>query len=347
MASHERVTLSPATSRWCTIIWMGLILLYHRIADAECDPWSLCVSPRRFAEHLEIINKIGRPCTLRELVHGIQAGGVPPRCIAVTFDDGYVDNLHNAEPLLRRHGVPATFFVVSGFLAQHREFWWDELEALILTPGVLPATLRLTIREHVFEAELGSWAHYDVAAHGVNRAWRASGQGAPTLRHALYLSLYESMKPLTDAERRPIMDQLIAWAGMRRQIRDACRTLSSEQVTAMARHPLIDIESHTVTHPSLPALDGPTQLSEIRDSKTCLEELLGHPIRGLAYPYGSHSEETLAITKQATMDFACSTIPGRVGGRTEVHRLPRVVVDDLSGDEFEKRLSSWLGFPEV
>ena len=48
----------------------GLILLYHCVAEVRSDPWSLCVTPRHFAEHLEILRKHSRPMRLQQLVPG-------------------------------------------------------------------------------------------------------------------------------------------------------------------------------------------------------------------------------------------------------------------------------------
>jgi peptidoglycan/xylan/chitin deacetylase (PgdA/CDA1 family) len=58
--------------------------------------------------------------------------------VVVTFDDGYADNLYEAKPLLEHYGIPGTFFVVTGYLAQQaeraHEFWWDELERVVMQP---------------------------------------------------------------------------------------------------------------------------------------------------------------------------------------------------------------------
>jgi peptidoglycan/xylan/chitin deacetylase (PgdA/CDA1 family) len=100
----------------------SLILLYHRVATADVDPWQLCVTPGHFEEHLTVLKKF-RPVRLSQLTDSVM-----PASVAVTFDDGYADNLHSAARLLQKHGIPATFFLTSGYLGRNEEFWWDELE---------------------------------------------------------------------------------------------------------------------------------------------------------------------------------------------------------------------------
>jgi peptidoglycan/xylan/chitin deacetylase (PgdA/CDA1 family) len=85
------------------------VLLYHRVATVDDDPLGLCVSPENFAQQLEVIRE--RVVPLADAVRG--------EGIAITFDDGYVDNLTTAAPLL--DGLPATLFVTTGL----ERFWWD------------------------------------------------------------------------------------------------------------------------------------------------------------------------------------------------------------------------------
>jgi peptidoglycan/xylan/chitin deacetylase (PgdA/CDA1 family) len=86
------------------------ILMCHRIADPPHDPWSLCVIPENFARQLEYIAANHTPISVDDLVAALDAGDAPPHAIAVTFDDGYTDNLRVAKPLLDQFGIPATFF---------------------------------------------------------------------------------------------------------------------------------------------------------------------------------------------------------------------------------------------
>src|SRR5262245_25018119 len=92
----------------------ALVLVYHRVARANVDPWELAVTPEHFSEHLEVLRRLARPLPLQSLVEAVRGGAVPRRAVVVTLDDGYADNLRNAEPLLRRHDVPATCFLTAG-----------------------------------------------------------------------------------------------------------------------------------------------------------------------------------------------------------------------------------------
>jgi peptidoglycan/xylan/chitin deacetylase (PgdA/CDA1 family) len=119
----------------------GLILGYHRVVDVRQDPYGICVSPRHFAEHLDVLKRRARPMQLWGLVDEVQAKRTPRGAVAITFDDGYADLLANTKPLLERADVPATAFVVAGGLG--RPFWWDELAVLLAAVAApLPAAYR-------------------------------------------------------------------------------------------------------------------------------------------------------------------------------------------------------------
>jgi peptidoglycan/xylan/chitin deacetylase (PgdA/CDA1 family) len=113
----------------------GIVLLYHRIADLAHDPQQLAVTPEHFADHLDVINERGVPMTISTLVELAQRGELPRGAVAMTLDDGYSDNLLCAVPLLARARVPATVFISTDAVGTGREFWWDELDRLLLANG--------------------------------------------------------------------------------------------------------------------------------------------------------------------------------------------------------------------
>src|SRR6185369_3452232 len=179
VARSVRRTVRRTRNRWRAA---SPILLYHRVAEGFADPWSLCVSPTNFREHLAVRAARGvRP--LDALVEDV-AGGRPRRAPVVTFDDGYADFADAALPGLRAYGIPATLFVVSGMLDASREFWWDDLERVVLVPATLPESLALDVDDVPF-------------------AWRFASDGD---RRALYHALHRRLGRLSGAGRTAALD---------------------------------------------------------------------------------------------------------------------------------------------
>jgi peptidoglycan/xylan/chitin deacetylase (PgdA/CDA1 family) len=119
----------------------GVILTYHRIAGPRHDPLLLDVSAANFDAQLSALSRTAAPLPLDEFESLRREGRLPERAVAVTFDDGYADNLHAAAPLLGRHEIPATMFVTAGMIGAERGFPWDEAEA------GLPSHRALTVEE--------------------------------------------------------------------------------------------------------------------------------------------------------------------------------------------------------
>ncbi len=103
-----------------------IVLVYHRIGSTAHDPDNLVVSPARFAEQLDVLKRWGVGIPTRDLPALLAQRRFPRRGYAITFDDGYVDNLTCAKPLLEKAATPATVFVSSGFTSTGKPFPWDE-----------------------------------------------------------------------------------------------------------------------------------------------------------------------------------------------------------------------------
>jgi peptidoglycan/xylan/chitin deacetylase (PgdA/CDA1 family) len=100
-----------------------LILMYHAVADVSYDPNVLSVSPRRFAEQLAWLERLGlRGVSMSALVAAMRAGRARG-LVGITFDDGYASVLENAVPELARRGFTATVFIISDLLGGKND--WD------------------------------------------------------------------------------------------------------------------------------------------------------------------------------------------------------------------------------
>lgn len=104
----------------------GYIVLYHRVVDPKTDLHQLCISPENFREQIKFLKENFRIVPLVQLVREIRVKKLKNNTMAITFDDGYADNLYNALPILQEHNVPATVFLTAGYVSQNKPFYWDK-----------------------------------------------------------------------------------------------------------------------------------------------------------------------------------------------------------------------------
>jgi peptidoglycan/xylan/chitin deacetylase (PgdA/CDA1 family)/glycosyltransferase involved in cell wall biosynthesis len=110
------------------------ILLYHAVAEPGEKASRYVIPPGRFAAHLQWIRRFGyQPISLEHYLECRRAQRLPPaRSVVITFDDGYADNYRYAFPILSRHGVPATIFLVTDHVGNVNA--WDADGALAGRP---------------------------------------------------------------------------------------------------------------------------------------------------------------------------------------------------------------------
>lgn len=292
----------------------AVVLLYHRIATPGLDPWSLCVTPERFASQIEVIARYADVMSVDEMIAAIAAEHLPRRSIAVTFDDGYADNLHAGVPVLERHGVPATVFCVSGAIGSGREFWWDELQRLILSP------------------DAGSFD-----ADEILRELQVEAAGDP--RRALFDTLWTRLRPMRDDTRRSTLDAIAE--RIPAPPPDGARPMTREELVELADRAGMSIGAHTVTHAWLAGCDAESQRMEVRQSRARLEELTGQRITCFAYPYGdrgAYDATTVAAIRAAGFDAAFINAVGFIDRDSPILELPRLYVKNWTAEEFERRL---------
>jgi len=310
----------------------AIILCYHRIADLPKSPRRLWVSPQRFAEQLEVLTRNFTPLSLAELAKRLQEGKVPDRAVVITFDEGYADNLWNARPLLERFGVPATVFVTTGSVGTNREFYWDELERLILVETVKRRSGETVTRENlamVGEKELR------LEIKGRTRQWKLTSDEEQL---KAYHEICDLLMPLSPEQREAVLEQLRLWFGASENGRPEYRLMTVEELATISRDGLIEIGAHTVNHPNLTTIPPERQRWEIETSKRQLEEWLRRPIRWFAYPYENGDAVTRRLVQEAGFEAACAMNWGLVGNSTDLFWLPRIFVENWDGDELVKRL---------
>jgi peptidoglycan/xylan/chitin deacetylase (PgdA/CDA1 family) len=318
-----------------------LVLLYHRIAEVATDPQLLSVSPEHFCEHLAILQKSCCVLSYRELLAALRGNRVPPRAVAITFDDGYVDNLENAKPALEAAKVPAIVYIPTGFVGENRRFWWDQLESLLLHPGTLPSILTVTIQGQDHHYPLGEVANYDETRFQEFRTWNVLHKTSPTPRHAAYLALNKLFLPLVDAEQQKALRHITAQLSNHKDKLNGCRCVTHNELAQLASGDLLDFGAHTVTHLALGKSSVELQRQEIFDSRVVLESKLRRQVPSFSYPYGNYTNDTARLVAEAGFSDGVTTEESYISSRPSYFEIPRVVVRNWSGAVFAEKLRKW------
>jgi peptidoglycan/xylan/chitin deacetylase (PgdA/CDA1 family) len=309
--------------------------MYHRIADDPVDHWWLAVSPSHFEEQLDVLRRTRHPLPLMNFVSNLRAGTLPANAVALTFDDGYVDNLTAGKPRLAAADVPATVFVTTGYLNRPGAFWWDELARLLLLESG-PQRFGLVVR--------GESMHFDLGSESPAREDGTTPVASLTRRRAALMTMAQVLRPLEEEERELIMAELrslLAGSNCRGR---SDRAMTSEEVRALVTDGLVTIGAHTVTHPVLSGMEASACQREITESKLACEALIDGPVATFAYPYGDFDAEARRMVVTAGFTIACSTQRGPAVATSDVFALPRIHISNWDGDAFERALR-WAPVP--
>ncbi|MBX9928893.1 MAG: polysaccharide deacetylase family protein [Gemmatimonadaceae bacterium] len=295
----------------------GVVLCYHRIASLATDPQRLAVTPADFAAQLAWLSAHTTPLALEEFSARRAAGTLPPRATAITFDDGYADNLHAAAPALAAAALPATIFVTSGMTGVREEFWWDAVERAVLLPVVGRARWTLPA--------IG----IDVDASGPPpaAAWCAFDPNA-SARTVAYRAILGALRGASPDARDRVLRQLLDDPAVP-SVRASHLPLDRDELRALAHTPRITLGAHTRTHPALAQRPYEEQRAEIAHARDALTAIVGRPIVHAAYPFGTADAVDRATERAAAAEGfeAGWTTDARAAWRGDrpLH-LPRLVV---------------------
>ena len=261
------------------------------------------VAPETFASHLAWLETHFRVLPLAEVVERLGSErSLPSQACAITFDDGWRDNLEYALPELERRGLPATIFVVSERVGTPGAFWPDELCRRM-------APLRRNEQQSLAR-QLGVVARGDPAR-----------------------ALLAHLKELSDEGRRAALDSLREATEAPRV--DARELLDWDELARLAGA-AIDIEAHGATHAILCGLPASELERELRSAQETLRAHGHGRQRLLAYPNGGHDERVRRAAERLGYRAAFTTESGFADAHSDRMAIPRVALhDDVSRTRVE------------
>ncbi len=294
------------------------VLIFHRVHARTDELFPGEPDARRFDELCGWLKDWFHVLPADEAVKRLAAGRLPRRAACITFDDGYADNHDVALPILARHGLPAAFFIATGFLEGGRMFNDTVIELVRRSPlDTLPLEGLDLGPEVPARLPLGNTAQ----------------------RHAAIGTLIGAVKYLAPAERLALTQALQRRAQVDRLPDDLM--MSADQVRALRRAGM-QVGAHTVSHPILARLDDDDARAEIANGKAQLEAILGERVTLFAYPNGrpgtDYVERTVALAREAGFEAAFSTAWGSARADSDRFQLPRFTPWDAGGFKFGLRL---------
>ena len=272
------------------------ILPLHRVND-DNDPFMAAMPTAMFAARMAHIARHYQVLTVEDLAQRLQEGRAPHNALAITFDDGYRDNLTHAAPILNRLGLPATIFLVTGYIDTPRSLWFDRLAMAFKSS---PAR-----RVELFDGRVLALTTEAERLTALSAARALLKLVPEDERSASLEQLIQALRPAPERPKR----LMLGW----------------DEVTAL-RGLGFSIGAHTVTHPIMSRLTPSQVRDEVYGSKAAIEEAVGVPVRAFAYPNGKPADYNEAVTevvREAGFTCAVTTNRGLNDADTPVLELKR------------------------
>jgi peptidoglycan/xylan/chitin deacetylase (PgdA/CDA1 family) len=304
-------------------------VVYHRVAPLPepggLDRELVDATPAEFEAQMALLSRFFTPVGIDDVVAArLGRGELPADALLVTFDDGYKDNHQHALPILRRLGMKAVFFVATDFITGRRLFWWERVSLII----------RRCVRREL--------------RISYPRPLRLVPDEPGTIR-----SLNRIIKDEVDLDVERFLDGLAAAAGVgwsaaeERALADGA-LMTWEDVRAL-RDAGMDVASHAASHRVLATLSDAALDQDLVSSRRTLEEVLGGPVRALAYPVGraiANDRRVRGAVARAGYAVGFTALPGRNLdlAHADPYDLRRVRVSLGTTPE---RLAATLAFPAL
>ena len=222
--------------------------------------------------------------------------------MAVTFDDGYLDNYEKAFPLARELQIPITIFLISGYIEKGNALWWATRLLRVAPAG------NVTFEGQPYD--LRDLDERQALAEAIDA--RYSQCTSSRAREQFLTSLYKTLSMPSSFALKEQPAPLVSW----------------KQVSEMEESGWVTYGAHTVHHPNLGELTDPAVARyEVEESRLDLQQRLGHEVRTFAYPFGGTGEYGPGAARQAGFDWALTTQSGENVSQTDPHLLFRRNMD--------------------
>ena len=301
-----------------------LILCYHGLALRDEHEWAghLFITPERFRARLQCLRDVNaNVLPLAEAVKRLQAGTLPPRSVALTFDDGFYDFFRHGVPILNEFGVPCTLYLTTYYSGRPFPIVNLVLDYLIWKSGL--AEIAFPEADIIDPIAITGWqARMDVVRRLLD--WFERHEFSTGQKNDFACSVAQRFGIDYDDLSRSRMLQI----------------MTPDEACAIARAG-VDIQLHTHRHRT--PRDRDLFLREIRDNRERIQAISGREPTHFCYPSGVYADEFLPWLREAGVNTATTCERGFARRTSEPLRLPRLLDDsNMSQLQFEAFVSGVL-----
>jgi len=291
-----------------------VILVAHSVMnESESTQWTplrKSIPTRVLEEQISLLSKYYNWVTIDEAVAMIAGDQQPVKnSIAITFDDGYTNNMTHALPILKRHGVKPVFYIPTAFLNSKEPFWFNRMDYI----------LQCETEPYVIEAGGRSFEFDPTDRRKLSRSFKE-------------LRSFMKSKDWSDHELHRFIDDTCD--RLERECEDSlqanladdpwCSTMSEDSLRDLSTKNLATIGSHTVNHTRLDKVSAEECDAELSRSKTILENIIGTPCNHFCYPNGAIDPTARALVEKNGYGSAVTSFEGLNDSGDDVFSLRRI-----------------------
>ena len=273
------------------------------------DPLRPQLSPVFLEKSLDVLRKNFSFISLQAAVEILGGGRAPvANAIVMTFDDGYRSNLTHALPILRKYGIPATFFLSTGQIERRIPFWVDRLDFAIQQADLDGRDVqiggeKIRIRGRNQSDLRKSYSRIRNAAKRMSGDYMEMDNALNSLAETLETESGRSLNDFFEDD---------PWSGL----------MTAEEIKSATGND-ITFGSHTVDHFRMNMSDSKFMRKQFEDSKKSIEKWTGEECRFLCYPYGIYNREGMEIARKCGYTAALTSTPGRNKIGADLYSLRR------------------------
>ncbi len=300
-----------------------IILWYHGVSHRFISFSTRHIAKSEFEKQIKYLKRKGYSFfTLTELIKTIYSKKkIKSKTVIFSFDDGFKNIIKNAYPLMKKYNLKGCFYVISDLIDSNQLLWTDYIELTIL--NYKNSTLNFKFKDKNIEYPLFSNKMIKYCINDIKERLKSLGNDE-RIQHLKQFQIPNKLSSFSNIPEEYILAE-------------------SKEIASLDRT-ILEIGSHTKSHPNLPSLKKKEEFEkELYEAKIEIENYVGYKINHLCYPAGAFNDITIRFAKKYEYLTGVTTISGLNTSNTDLFKLKRLLSDN-NFIKFKAKISGLYSF---